>query len=66
MDGSFNGTAMQVVWPHQVTETEQSYHHRQLQQPQQWPFDGLNQRAWGKEEDQDHGQWPQQFDGGFC
>ncbi|KAF3516977.1 hypothetical protein DY000_02061646 [Brassica cretica] len=56
MDGSFNGTAMQVVWPHQVTETEQSYHHRQLQQPQQWPFDGLNQRAWGKEEDQDHGQ----------
>ncbi|CAG7902906.1 unnamed protein product [Brassica rapa] len=56
MDGSFNGTAMQVAWPHQVTETEQSYHHRQLQQPQQWPFDGLNQRAWGKEEDQDHGQ----------
>ncbi|CAH8384608.1 unnamed protein product [Eruca vesicaria subsp. sativa] len=58
MDGSFNGTAMQVTWPHQVTETEQSYHHhRQLQQPppQQWPFDGLNQRVWGREENQDHG-----------
>ncbi|KAJ0255462.1 Transcription factor bHLH60 [Hirschfeldia incana] len=55
MDGSFNGTTMQVVWPHQVIETEQSYHQRQLQQPQQGPFDGLNQRAWGMEEDQDHG-----------
>ncbi|KAJ4885079.1 Transcription factor bHLH60 [Raphanus sativus] len=56
MDGSFNCTAMQVSWPHQVIETEQPYHqHRQLQQPQQWPFDVLNQRAWGREEDQDHG-----------
>ncbi|KAL0866309.1 hypothetical protein Bca101_045427 [Brassica carinata] len=55
MDGSFSGTAMQVVWPHQVIETEQSYHQRQLQQPQQWPFDVLNQRAWGREEDQVHG-----------
>uniref|UniRef100_A0A1J3JHV7 Transcription factor bHLH60 n=1 Tax=Noccaea caerulescens TaxID=107243 RepID=A0A1J3JHV7_NOCCA len=59
MDGSFNGTAMQLAWPHQVIETEQSYHHRQLQppppQPQQWPYDGLNQPAWGREEDQDHG-----------
>ena len=59
MDGSFNGTAMQLAWPHQVTETEQSFHHRQLQQlplpPQQWPYDGLNQPAWGREEDQDQG-----------
>lgn len=46
---------MQVVWPHQVIETEQSYHQRQLQQPQQWPFDVFNQRAWGREEDQVHG-----------
>uniref|UniRef100_A0A0D3BX59 BHLH domain-containing protein n=1 Tax=Brassica oleracea var. oleracea TaxID=109376 RepID=A0A0D3BX59_BRAOL len=57
MDGSFNGTTMQLAWPHQVMETEQSYHHRQLQQPppQQWPFDGLNQPVWGREENQDHG-----------
>ncbi|KAG2325565.1 hypothetical protein Bca4012_040080 [Brassica carinata] len=57
MDGNFNGTAMQLAWPHQVMETEQSYHHRQLQQPppQQWPFDGLNQPVWGREEDQDLG-----------
>ncbi|KAF8114770.1 hypothetical protein N665_0034s0109 [Sinapis alba] len=62
VDGSFNGTAMQVAWPHgphQVIEIEQSYHHhRQLQQPppqQQWPFYGLNQPAWGREKDQDHG-----------
>ncbi|KAF2591744.1 hypothetical protein F2Q70_00041084, partial [Brassica cretica] len=60
MDGSFNGTAMQLAWPHQVTETEQSFHHRQLQlqqppQPQQWPYDGLNQPAWGREDDQGHG-----------
>ncbi|KAJ4896103.1 Transcription factor bHLH60 [Raphanus sativus] len=61
MDGSFNGTAMQLAWPHQVTEAEQSFHHRQLQlqQPppqQQWPYDGLNQpTAWGREEDQGHG-----------
>ncbi|CAH8352140.1 unnamed protein product [Eruca vesicaria subsp. sativa] len=57
MDGSFNGTAMQLAWPHQVMETEQSYHHRQLQQPppQQWSLDGLNQTVWGREEDQDHG-----------
>ncbi|KFK35018.1 hypothetical protein AALP_AA5G223400 [Arabis alpina] len=60
MDGSFNGTPMQLAWPHQVIETEQSYHHRQLQpppppQPQQWPFDGLNQPVWGREEDQAHG-----------
>ncbi|XP_018482285.1 transcription factor bHLH60 [Raphanus sativus] len=57
MDGNFNGAAMQLAWPHQVMETEQSYHHRQLQQPppQQWPFDGLNQPVWGREEDQDHG-----------
>ncbi|CAN6905074.1 unnamed protein product [Brassica oleracea] len=59
MDGSFSGTAMQLAWPHQVTETEQSFHHRQLQQlplpQQQWPYDGLNQPAWGREEDQDQG-----------
>ncbi|KAG2258332.1 hypothetical protein Bca52824_077626 [Brassica carinata] len=57
MDGSFNGTAMQLAWPHQVTETEQSFHHRQLQppQPQQWTYDGLNQPPWGREEDQGHG-----------
>ncbi|KAJ0246725.1 Transcription factor bHLH60 [Hirschfeldia incana] len=58
MDGSFNGTAMQLAWPHQVTETEQSFHHRQLQQPppqQQWPYDGLNQPGWVREEDQGHG-----------
>ncbi|CAH8362120.1 unnamed protein product [Eruca vesicaria subsp. sativa] len=59
MDGSFNGTAMHLPWPHQVTETEQSFHHRQLQQPpppqQQWPYDGLSQPAWGREEDQSHG-----------
>ncbi|CAN6978233.1 unnamed protein product [Brassica rapa subsp. trilocularis] len=60
MDGSFNGTAMQLAWPHQVTETEQSFHHRQLQlqqppQPQQWPYDGLIQPAWGREDDQGHG-----------
>ncbi|KAJ0229683.1 Transcription factor bHLH60 [Hirschfeldia incana] len=57
MDGSFNSTAMQLAWPHQVMETEQSYHHRQLQQPppQQWPFDGLNQPVWGREENQDNG-----------
>lgn len=52
---------MQLAWPHQVTEAEQSFHHRQLQlqQPppqQQWPYDGLNQQtAWGREEDQGHG-----------
>ncbi|CAN7135132.1 unnamed protein product [Brassica rapa subsp. narinosa] len=57
MDGSFNGATMQLAWPLQVMETEQSYHHRQLQQPpsQQWPFDGLNQPVWGREENQDHG-----------
>ncbi|KAL1209873.1 Transcription factor bHLH60 [Cardamine amara subsp. amara] len=57
MDGSFNGTAMQLAWPHQAIETEQSFHHRQLQPPppHQWPFDGLNQPVWGREEDQGHG-----------
>lgn len=57
MDGSFNGTAMQLAWPHQVIETEQSFHQRQLQPPppQQWPFDVLNQPVWGREEDQAHG-----------
>ncbi|CAH2063768.1 unnamed protein product [Thlaspi arvense] len=57
MDGSFNGTSMQLAWPHQVMETEQSYHHRQLQPPppQQWTFDGLNQPVWEREEDQAHG-----------
>ncbi|XP_019102423.1 PREDICTED: transcription factor bHLH60-like [Camelina sativa] len=58
MDGSFSGTAMQLAWPHQAIETEQSFHHRQLQPPpppQQWPFDGLNQPVWGREEDQAHG-----------
>ncbi|XP_010427669.1 PREDICTED: transcription factor bHLH60-like [Camelina sativa] len=60
MDGSFSGTAMQLAWPHQAIETEQSFHHRQLQPPpppppQQWPFDGLNQPVWGREEDQTHG-----------
>ncbi|KAF8102163.1 hypothetical protein N665_0201s0446 [Sinapis alba] len=59
MNGNFNGTAMQLAWPHQVTETEQAFHHRQLQlqqalPPQQWPYDGLNQPAWGREEDQSH------------
>lgn len=57
MDGSFNGTAMQLAWSHQAIETEQSFHHRQPQppSPQQWPFDGLNQPVWGREEDQAHG-----------
>ncbi|EOA25183.1 hypothetical protein CARUB_v10018503mg [Capsella rubella] len=58
MDGSFSGTAMQLAWPHQAIETEQSFHHhRQLQPPppQQWPFEGLNQPVWGREEDQTHG-----------
>ncbi|CAH8268978.1 unnamed protein product [Arabidopsis lyrata] len=57
MDGSFNGTPMQLAWPHQAIETEQSFHHRQLPPPptQQWPFDGLNQPVWGREEDQADG-----------
>jgi uncharacterized caspase-like protein len=57
MDGSFNAAPMQLAWPQQAIETEQSFHHRQLQQPptQQWPFDGLNQPVWGREEDQAHG-----------
>ncbi|CAN8254438.1 unnamed protein product [Cochlearia groenlandica] len=60
MDGScFNGVgAMQLAWPHQVIETEQSYHHRQLQPPpQQWPYDDMNQQppVWGREEDLTHG-----------
>nr|AAM67309.1 unknown [Arabidopsis thaliana] len=57
MDGSFNAAPMQLAWPQQAIETEQSFHHQQLQQPptQQWPFDGLNQPVWGREKDQAHG-----------